>query len=68
MKSDHDIRKAYRARYNRVMRNADALCVKMTTLDPDDILGTDIADLRDHVEKISQCFHEFNAYWNVAKT
>jgi hypothetical protein len=24
-----------------------------------------IADLRAHVEDITQCFHEFNAYWNM---
>lgn len=59
------IRKAYRARWNKVIRSARFLIERMEGVDPDSALGEEIDDLRSTVEDITQCFHEFNAYKNA---
>ena len=58
------IRRAYRARFNRIRRCLDEIA-PLLTIDPDNISGTEIADMRALVEDITQCFHEFNAYSNA---
>lgn len=60
-------RKAYRGRFNQMSRAARVLA-KLCDQDPDNIEGANIGDMRDEVEVITQCFHEFSAYWNVFHT
>ena len=60
-----EIRKAYRARWNKLNRALNEIS-KYRTTDPDAFDGVIIADMRSAVEDITQCFHEFNAYWNCA--
>lgn len=67
MKTESDVYKACRARHNQLRRHIEQLRV-LATFDPNLIDGTDIGDMREEVERISQCFHEFSAYWNVVKT
>lgn len=63
-KQTADIRQAYRARWNKLNRALDEI-KKFRATDPDDFDGVIIADVRAAVEDITQCFHEFNAYWNA---
>jgi hypothetical protein len=68
MSGQDTIRKAYRARWNKVVRSAKFLIERMDGVNPDLALGEDIDDLRSTVEDITQCFHEFNAYKNAYET
>lgn len=60
-----DIRKSHRARWNKVLNAANQIAALMRNVDPDEVDGIVIADIRSHVEDITQCFHEFNAYSNA---
>lgn len=59
-----EIRRSYRARWNRVARIASQIKDQMVSVDPDSVDGDQIASLRSYVEDATKCFHEFNAYKN----
>lgn len=59
------IRKAYRARWNRALREAKAISSRMEAADADKVTGDDLAALRDLTESLTQCIHEYNAYRNA---
>ena len=67
MKSERDTRKAMRARFNQMKTRVNAM-VPFLALDPEQVAGTQIADMRDDVNDLTQCLHEFSAYWNVLNT
>lgn len=65
MPKNEQIRRAYRARWNRTISEAEAIAKMMREKNPDVALGDLIAELRDRVENLGQSFHEFNAYYNA---
>lgn len=69
MRNERDTKRAAMARFNQMrkaLREMNRLTLNRVAID--DIENVDIGDMRDQIEQINQCFHEFSAYWNVVKT
>lgn len=58
------IRRSRRASYNRAKKAAAEL-LRLMEIDPDNLTGGLIGDMRDEVEAVNKAFHEFSAYHNV---
>jgi len=67
IKTTKHLRRTTRATYNHLRKATDKLQL-LLAIDPDDLQGTTIGDMRDEVEAITQRFHEFSAFWNVYNT
>ena len=61
------LRSAYRARWNMLRRTIETMRLTLA-LDPDDVYGVTIDDLRSQAWDVEQSFHEFNAYRNAYGT
>lgn len=56
-----------RARFNQMRKHVQEIVVFMDA-DPDELTGVEIADMRQEVQDLDQCMHEFSVYWNVLNT
>lgn len=65
MTTHEEIRRMYRASWNKVVQSVAHLRQGMNGVDPDHVEGVEIDDLRNEVIEIQQRFHEFNAYRNA---
>ena len=63
--SNDSLRRAYRARWNKTINEAETIARIMREKNPDNVLGEVVGELRDRVENLNQSFHEFNAYLNA---
>lgn len=59
------MRRAYRARWNKARRETEELLTALNSRDPIDADGFLLGELRSRAEEINQCVHEANAYWNA---
>lgn len=68
MKSQKETRASAEARASQFRRELDALGPLADRLVGGTYTGADLQAVRDRVENLVQCFHEFNAYQNVLNT
>lgn len=68
MKNAESLLQSAKARLKQAKLHAHRVEVIIEGMNRDGIDGTEIAAMRAEAERMLQCVHEFNAYWNAFET